>query len=154
MDQLIKKNIRLLTERFNHSIEYSAEDLWIKSDLNSIKISPKHKYGFVVAYNSESNIIQIEIKLADIYDILIQLLRRTQPYGLKEKTGKLLSIADWITEEGDWVVKELKVLKNNLDQENLEFKEIGGNRFKGEYFKGLLILTDDLCWGRSNVFAF
>ena len=154
MDQLIKKNIRLLTERYNHTIEYSTKDLLINSDLNSIKISPKSKYGFIIDYNSESDVVRIEIELTDIYDVLIELLRRTKLYQLEAKTGDLIDVEIWASEEGDWVIKELRELQLRLENESLDFKEIGGNRFEGEYYKGLLILTDDLCWSKSNVIEF
>lgn len=148
----IKKNIRLLCERYDHSIEYSAEDLLIKSDLNWIKISPKSKYGFVIKYNTKSTNIQIEIRSEDIYDVLIEILTRPQLYELKAKTGKLLELNDWITEEGSGIAKELKTLKATASLEKVDFKNIGGNRLEGEYFKGIIILTDDLRWDKSNVF--
>lgn len=154
MDQLIKRNIRLLSERFNHSIEYSSEYLLINSDLNSIKVSPNSKYGFIINYNSESGNVQIEIELEDIYDVLIELLRRKELYQLKAKTEKLICIEDWTSEEGDWIIQELKELHLRLENESFDFIEIGGNRFEGEYYKGLLILTDDLCWNKSNVIEF
>jgi len=28
---------------------------------------------------------------------------------------------------------------------------LGGNRYVAEYYNGLLIMTDDLCWAKSNV---
>ncbi|PPK94927.1 hypothetical protein LY01_01680 [Nonlabens xylanidelens] len=152
MEQLIKKNIRLLSERYNHSIEYGINELFITNKINTIKIHPKNKYGFDIVYNTDEGIDKICSNLEDIYDFLIELLRRTELYKLIPKNGKLLDLSDWIKEEdGDWIIKSLKVLVTKFDDIQIEYKEFGGNRYELEFYKGLLILNDDLCICKSNV---
>ena len=152
MNKSIKKNIRLLSQKFNHSIDYHIDCVFIHSSLNRVKISQEKKYGFKVQYNSFLKNISIDIEKEDVYDIILELLKRTELYELKEKTGFLLNVKKWINEEANDYGKEIiqgliKVSKKDL----IEYENLGGNRIEAEYYKGLIILNDDLCWDKSNV---
>lgn len=48
----------------------------------------------------------------------------------------------------------MKSLKVQLENEELDFFDIGGNRIEGTYFKELIILVDDLGWCKSNVIEY
>ncbi|GAB1856895.1 hypothetical protein MHTCC0001_17310 [Flavobacteriaceae bacterium MHTCC 0001] len=150
MDKLIKKNIRLLVEKYNHSIEYNEDHISIYDSLNKIKVFQNQKYDFKVEYNIILNEVLVDVVKDDIYDILIELLERVELYELKEKTGFLLDINRWIKEEGgskEIIRKLIEDTKNN----SLEYEHLGGNRIEAEYYKGLIILKDDLYWDKSNV---
>ena len=62
----IKKNIKLISEKFNHEISYSESLLLIKSNLNFIEIFPFSKEKILVKYNIEKGIDEIEILTEDI----------------------------------------------------------------------------------------
>ena len=152
MNQLIKKNIRLLSEKYNHKIEYGTGELFITNKINTLKISPRSKYGFDIEYNTDKGLDTISSNLVDIYDFLIELLRRTELYELIPKRGKLLDLNDWIKEEdGNWIGKSLRTLVDKFTKGQIEYEEFGGNRYELEFYKGLLIINDDLCISKSNV---
>jgi hypothetical protein len=155
MNHLIKKYIRLVCERYKHTIEYIGNDFLIKSDLNTFHLSFSSKNTFIIKYNiTENNFEEINIEIEDIYDVLIELMCRSILYSLERRTGKLLDINEWISCEGVKILKKLKSLKVHLEKEELDFLDIGGNRIEGIYFKGLIILVDDLGWCKSNVLEF
>lgn len=152
MNPLIKKNIRLLSEKHHHSISYGVNEMLIANDINTIKITPERKYGFKITYNTSEGLEQISSDLDNIYDVLIDLLKRHKPYKLISKNSTLIHLENWIDEEGgNWIKKSLKDLSIRYDNGEIEYEDLGGNRFELEFYKGLLILVDDLCIKKSNV---
>tara|TARA_B100000795_G_scaffold116448_1_gene86471 strand:- start:291 stop:761 length:471 start_codon:yes stop_codon:yes gene_type:complete len=153
MNNFLKKNIRILAEKFNHKIEYQNDVVVLKNNINEIKLWETDKYGIYISYNiedSSSKILKSNNEI--VYDILLDLLnRKEQKERLTMKTGILLSIEDWIKEEGEFAKDKLEELKKDLKYTKIKSRILGGNRYGAEYYNGLLILTDDLCWGKSNV---
>ena len=155
MKKELKKHIKLLAEKFNHKVEYEKEVMVLQNVVDEIRIWEEDKYGTNVSYN-EGKDLKIELKLnsENFYNVFIEILgRKSQEEKLMIGDGILLTIEEWIKEEGDFAKDQIEGLKIDLENEQIEFRKLGGNRFEAEYFKGILILTDDLCWGKSNVIS-
>ena len=155
MKKELKKHIKLLAEKFNHKVEYEKEVMVLQNVVDEIRIWEEDKYGTNVSYN-EGKDLKIELKLnsENFYNVFIEILgRKSQEEKLMIGDGILLTFEVWIKEEGDFAKDQIEGLKIDLENEQIEFRKLGGNRFEAEYFKGILILTDDLCWGKSNVIS-
>jgi hypothetical protein len=109
------------------------------------------KYGFHIHANPDLDGKRFEIELEDIYDVLITLFSRYKVDPILPNKGKLLTIKDWTTEEGEQAKKRLKKLAKDLDRSGVVYENLGGNRIEAEYYKGLLILTNDILLCKSNV---
>lgn len=151
MDQKIKKHIRLLAERSGHNIDYQAESILIRSFLNEVTILQSDKYSFDFQYNTMQGSIKVRAAREDVYDLLLGLLGRIEAVEVKRKTGPLLTMEEWIKEEGKLAKTELEQLRADLQSQEIHQRRFGGNRIEAEYYDGLIILSDDLCWWRSNV---
>lgn len=153
MNKDLKKHIKNLADKFNHKVEYQKDVMIIKNQINHIKLWKKDKYGINISYNLDENQSDdLKVDAEYIYDAILELFnRKERSEKLKIKTGILITIEDWINEEGDFAKEKLEELKSDLQYQQIEFRELGGNRFEVEYYNGILILTDDLYWAKSNV---
>ena len=155
MKKETKQHIKLLAEKFNHNIEYEKEVMLLKNNLNEIRIWEKDKYGINVSYNDKNNSLkEMKLEVEDFYEVLLEILMRTSIVdNLRIGTGILLTLEEWVNEEGDFAKEKLESLKRDLKNEFIEYRNLGGNRYEAEYFKGILIIMDDLCWAKSNVIS-
>ena len=152
MNKELKSHIRKLAKKFNHEIEYQNDIVVLKSEMNKIELWEPDKNGVNISYNlSDNNFDKLKVEHDGVYDILIDLFRREKGSKLTLKNGVLLTIEEWIKEEGEFAKEKFEELKKDLHSEQIEFRELGGNRYEAEYYDGLLILKDDLCWAKSNV---
>ena len=149
VSQIIKKNIRLLSERFNHEIFYSESSLLIKSKLNFIEILPHSKEKILIKYNIEKGTDEVEILTECIYDLLINIFHRNELTKVNLNEGDLLSIVDLEEEFTD--IKKIEEKVFDLISENTHYYNFGGNRVLTQYYKNSLILVDDICYAKSNV---
>jgi len=153
MNLEIKRSVRLLSERYNHTINYEKNTIILRKDFSSIKIWQEDKNSIYVSFTIQDHQEnQIKINNEDIYDVLLELF--INPKGeesILEKNGILLTIDEWINEEGMYAKEKLTKLKKDLKNGDIKYRALGGNRYEAEYFKSILILTDDLCWAKSNV---
>ena len=153
MEKVLKKNLKILAAKFNHSIEYEKDVLLLKNEVNEIRIWEKSNSKISVSYNVDQiDKEQLTINTDSVYDLMLQLLSRKDPKILfKAKSGILLTIEEWIKEEGDFLSPSLEELKRDFQDGKINSKNLGGNRYLATFFNGILILTDDLCWAKSNV---
>lgn len=149
VSQIIKKNIRLLSEKFNHEIFYSESLLLIKSKLNFIEILPLSKEKILIKYNIEKGTDEVEILTEYIYDLLINIFHRNELTKVNLNEGDLLSIVDLEEEFTD--IKKIEEKVFDLISENTHYYNFGGNRVLIQYYKNSLILIDDICYAKSNV---
>lgn len=151
MDHNIKKHIRLLAEKYEHVVNYQANSILLTNSYNEIELYQKDKSQFRIHYNPNLDGKALDVDLPNVYDVLIDLLRRTQAHPYKQKTGNLLTLADWFEGEQGFT----KQLSDLIKKESLTPNDcvyFGGNRFELAYYKGIFILTDDLMSQRSNIF--
>lgn len=153
MDKELKDHVKILADKFHHKVEYQKDVMILENQINHIKVWGKDKYGINISYNlNENQSANVKIENDDVYDVIIELLNRKEHNEkLKRKTGILITIEEWITEEGEFAKEQLEKLKIDLQYQQIKFRALGGNRFEAEYNNGILILTDDLCWAKSNV---
>lgn len=153
MDRKLKQHIRIIAEKFNHRIELQKDVIVLKNEVNEIKLRETDKHRINISYNINENQLDIlKVETENVYDTVLELLTRNeQEEKPKMKTGILLTIEDWINEEGNSAKEQLEELKRDLRDKQIQFRELGGNRYVAEYYNGILILIDDLCWAKSNV---
>src|SRR5690606_7090728 len=115
------------------------------NDKNSCEIESLDKEKVTIIYNSNERINEVlHVENLYIYDPLIELLKRTSLYKIEFKRGDLMELKDFVNEERI-ARKSIKFLKEQLNNnDGIEYMHLGGNRFEVEYYKGILILIDDL----------
>ncbi len=152
MNQIIKKHLKILANRFEHTIEYHFNnDIIISNKLNFIKISHKSKNKLSFSYNCKLDLKEIEIDFDDLYDTLIQVLKRKSDYEIITTKYDLLTLEIYLENEGQRAQKEIEQLIQNYKIGKVENKILFGNRITPEIFNGIIILTDDLERIKSNV---
>lgn len=147
--QKLKKNIKILSEKFNCEVSYFEDYIQIKNDENFIELKEQKKDEVLLKYNVEKGFDEFSILKIYIYDALINIFYRQSLECVNLNQGDLLNIEDLKFEFGNLngiqeKIKELKL-------KNIDFYDFGGNRVLTQYYKGVVILIDDLCINKSNV---
>jgi len=152
VDKDIKKHIKILAQKFNHSVEYKKDILIFKNEVNEIKIWQKDKYSINISFNLLNKPKQVKIITERIYDFVIELFqRKNNSEDIKLNSEMILTIDDWVNEEGDFAKQQLEKLKRDLKTEKITSRQLGGNRYEAEFYNGIIILTDDLYFSASNI---
>ncbi|SFN51267.1 hypothetical protein SAMN05421594_3086 [Chryseobacterium oleae] len=149
INQIIKKNIKLLSERYDHHLLYHESVIVIKNERNLIEIFPQIKDHISVKYNFEEGVDTIEIQDFEIYDILIKIFQRQNLEKVNLSPGYPLDLNDLEDEFGnlDKFKEELRALIST----KTDYSDRGGNRVLTEFYKNSLILRDDIGSSKSNV---
>lgn len=150
----VKKHIKLLSELYSHSIDYNENTIILKNQLNDIRVTQINKTEIELTFIINSEEQQLTIRNNDCYDVLIKLMMRSESYlcPFGDKFMKLIEPIDFLEEEMSGAT-ELD-LKKIIFSKSSEYVDLGGNRFEAIYYKGVLILTDDLLWSKFNVVDF
>jgi len=152
MSSTWRRNIKLLAEWWPHTIEYERSVILLTSKINQIRVWQEDKYGIRFTYNSNSKGEEhLKVCWEDVYDVAIQLLWRSELHPVGPNGGVLLTLDEWVNQEGRFAEKRLRTFRSDLEAGHIEDRCLGGNRYRLEYFKGIFILTDDLCRAKSNV---
>lgn len=123
--------------------------IFVKNHNNCIEIFPINREKFLIKYNFDEGISELEILDFEIYDFLIKIFRRKNLEKINLSIGFPLNFDDLEDEFGD-----LKNFENNiivLLNSKTEYWDYGGNRVLTEFYKNILILRDDLGTAKSNV---
>ncbi len=155
MDQHIKKHIQRLAEKFEHQLYFEKQVMVLRNEINEIKIWEENKYEMNIHFNENEKSIKKELlKKEHIYDLLIEVLSRKKLGDpiLRQK-GNLLTLKELIDVEGAFMDHEIKQIIKDRQTKDISYRNLGGNQYLVEYFKGVLILTDDLRWAKSNVIS-
>src|SRR6218665_1702142 len=147
--QIIKKNIRILSEKFNHQISYFESLILIKNNFNFIEIFQFSKEKILVKYNIANGVDEVEIFTEDIYDLLINIFYRRELNKVSLHKGDLLNVKDLEEEFID--IKKIEDKLFELMSKNIQYYDFGGNRVLTQYYKNILIVIDDICYAKSNV---
>ncbi|MCD8435949.1 hypothetical protein LNJ03_11665 [Tenacibaculum dicentrarchi] len=152
MNKDIKKNIRIIAEKFYHLIEYDKDIIILKNQMNDIRIWQEDKYGINISFNLLDKHRHLKVAIDRIYHVIIELLSRKKNIeNVKINYEMILTIEDWINEEGDFGKQQLEKLKKDLKTKNIKYRDLGGNRYEAEFYDGILILNDNLCYASSNI---
>lgn len=142
MESIVKRNVRLLAEKYEHSVSYPPQGLKISSTLNELCISPQSKDILLVEYNSSSERETVYVSTQGIYDIVLQILQRRNAHSVKMKSNHILNIEKWVSDEGKNALKDFNNLKQELKNSNPSNRIMFGNRIEAEYYSGVIILQD------------
>ena len=150
MNTQIKKNIKLLCEKFNHKISYDNENILINNSVNEIQIIQLIKKNFQLKYNCITDVDFIDFEEFEIYDLLINIFQRIGNEKITKSKGEIITLETFKTEEY-FSQNEIENLFEDLKNITEDYKDIGGNRILYEFYKGSLIFRDDLGYYKSNV---
>ncbi|KQS93613.1 MULTISPECIES: hypothetical protein [Chryseobacterium] len=149
INQIIKRNIRLLSERYGYEISYFKNVVLIKNEKNFIEIFSKVKDYIEVKYNFEKGTLEIEIQDFEVYDLLIKIFRRKELEKVNLNPMDPLNLAD-LEEEFGCLSKFEEKLTSLINSE-VNYSDLGGNRVLTELYQDILILRDDIGASKSNV---
>lgn len=139
-----KRHIKLLAERYEHNISYDRSTIYLLNEINSITLAPTFAKTVKVTYNSEHNLEEtFEVSKADLYHPLLQLLERKDLRIVDIRAGSLVQFEHLLEEESKDRASTIDHIKE-LYNLNAELQYIGGNRIEAEYFKGIIIMKDNL----------
>lgn len=150
----LKEHIKLLAEKYNHKLTYDRFKILVFSDKNRVEVQALDTKSVEITYNHSTGTEKTILKNSDVYDLLIAILTRFELNIIPSKNCELLNISHFIEEEGKVAHKRLAELKSELKKGQVMYRNLGGNRIEAEYYKGILILKDDLMNYKSNVIEF
>lgn len=149
IDHITKKNIRLLSERYEHTLFYYENTVIIKNEKNFIEIFPQYQEIVLVKYNYEEGSIEVKIHNSEVYDVLIKVFLRKGLEKINLNPLDPLNFNDLEEEFGDVDKFKRKIIF--LINSKAGYSYIGGNRVLTEFYKGILILRDDIGVAKGNV---
>lgn len=149
INQNLKKNIRLLSERYEYKVSYQGKVILINNEKSFIEIFPQSKDDILVKYNFENGINEIKIQDFEIYDLLIKIFQREELEKVNLNPGYPLNLDDLKEEFGDLNKFQEELL--SLMKSNVDYLDVGGNRVLTEFYKNVLILRDDIGYAKSNI---
>lgn len=146
-----KKHIKILADKFNHSIEFSSSSLIIKSNINFIELTETQKNKVNIRYNVTGGEVKLSVTEIDLIDVVFEILRREKLEPVEMKEGELMSLKNYIDEVGKHYVQEkIKKIKFSRTDGTYKNEILNGNRMEAEVYDNLLILTDDLRVCKTN----
>ena len=145
-----KKHIKILADKFNHTISFDRNSIIITNNINFINVTDIDKNNVVIRYNIDSGETELSVIDIDLMDVLFEILRRNKLYIIDIKQGSLLTLDDYIDVEGKYAKDQIKQIKTSKKDETITNRLLGGNRIEAEVYCDLFILTDDLMVYRTN----
>lgn len=144
----------MLAERFKHHVRFNGNDMILTNSDNTIRIE-EHKKGHLdVTYNvGRSHEKTVRVSHKQVYDLIIKILIRYECHEVTLNQSAPIQIEDWIEEEQRNRITIIE-LKRTIKKENSEHVILGGNRLEAEYYKGIIILIDDIMMQPFNVVDF
>ncbi len=119
--------------------------------LMNLKSGKRTNMGIVLLVNFPDETVEYHISESHLYDCILQMFNR-ENISVKPdfKNQVAISLDVWLKEESKDRSLTLKTLADLKTSQTEQF-EFGGNRIEVEFFKGVLILIDDLGWYNANV---
>ncbi len=153
--QRFKKRVRLLTQQRNNTVEYGHDDsLLVRTPSGSATFTPKSIELMECSISVEDTPTTLVLPKAYVFDIVDRLGTPHLASTLSNyPQSPILTLYNYINDEQGLPV--LQALQKDLTTNpSLGHKECGGNRIFAEYFRGVLVLRDDLLMAATNVIAF
>jgi hypothetical protein len=150
--QQFKTRLRLLAEKLGGTISYGYDgSLGIVLPSGRVNFMPSTRSNMhcEVIYQGEHS--SFAAPKTHCFDIIYRIASPHLASKLMQYTpNPLVELEEYIDEEraGKWI-EELK--DSIANDPSIETKKLGGNHFEAEYYHGYLILTDDLCYGATNM---
>lgn len=147
----VKKNIRLLAEKYDYAITYEQEVVVLERDDISIRLTTIDKYSSNVKYTNKDTAGEINITPQFVFHAILMLFDYENNYSLLNwKFNELLTLEHYYREE-NFSEKEISAWIYRLKETNTDYEMFPGNHIGIEYYKGILILTDNIYFYSWNV---
>ena len=150
--QRFKTRLRLLTEKLGGSLTYENDgSLVVTLSTGRVHFQPLSRDETRCDISLDGDQFTISAPKTHCFDIVDRMAAPHLAPTLKQYTPNLvIELSEYIRDEqADDRIANLK--RNVASDPTLVFAELGGNRWVAEYYHGYLILTDDLCYGATNM---
>ena len=150
--QRYKTRLRLLTEKHGGSLSYEHDSsLVVTLSAGRVHFQPLSRDETRCHISLDSDEFTISVPKTHCFDIVDRMAAPHLAPKLKEYAPNLLiELSEYIRDEQtDDQIADLK--RKVASDPTIVFAELGGNRWVAEYYHGYVILTDDLCYGATNV---
>jgi len=112
MQNIIKKNIKVLAKRFGFQIGYLKEQMIVYKEHNEIKLS-FDKYGVQASFESDKGHTDLRVSEDEICGLIIELMNRKDINAQWRNPGVLHENL-FLESEGQTLSECLKEIKNNV----------------------------------------
>ena len=153
--QAFKTRIQLLAEKLGGSLGFEHDGSLVVTLANGrIHFRPSSRDQMQCDITLDGDDFSITAPKSHCFDIIYRFATPHLAQKLRQYTPNLLiELSEYINDEqADGRIADLK--RAIADDPSLTSMELGGNRLVAEYNNGYLILTDDLCYGATNVVNF
>jgi hypothetical protein len=150
-----KKRIRRLAEECNATVEYGKDDsMRVCCNTGTVTFTPMSFETMACRIDLGNGPREFPLRKSYVFDVVDRLASSHLAATLSDyPTLPILDIDDYITDEQG--LPFLLALQEELSTNpTLVHKELGGNRILAKYFRGVLILRDDLVMAGTNVIEF
>ena len=150
--QRFKTRLRLFTEKHGGSLTYENDgSLVVTLAAGRVHFQPLSRNEMQCDISLDGDGFSISAPKTHCFDIVDRLAAPHLAPKLKQYAPDILiELSEYVRDEqaGDRI-DDLK--RKVASDPSVVFAELGGNRWLAEYYHGYLILTDDLCYGATNI---
>lgn len=151
---VIKKHVRLLAEKFLYSTDYVAEVIVLHKEPVTIKINISGSNQLEIWHTINSNISKhVIIESEACYDYIVKAFLSPDKAGIVSNAGDIISMEIW-TDTEQISLKEISQTIAEIRAQGLERYLFRGNRILAEYYKGIILVRDDLGYYKTNVLIY
>jgi len=150
-----KKRIRLLAEECNSTVEYGHDDsIRVRCDSGTATFTSTSFETMSCCIDLSDGPRMFPLPKTYVFDAVDRLAFSHLASTLRDyPKPPLLQIDDYINDEHG-LPRLLSLQRELSDNPSIVRKELGGNRILAEYFRGVMILRDDLIMAGTNVIDF
>lgn len=150
-----KKRIRILAEERGTSIQHGPNDsVTIQTDSGSVTFASTSYETMKCSIDLGDGARTLPLLKRYVFDIIDRLSNKHLAETLRDyPKPPVLTLDDYINDEHG--LPDLVSLQHDITKDpTLDRKSLGGNRILAGYFRGVLILRDDLVTNGTNVIEF
>jgi hypothetical protein len=150
--QHYKKRVRLLVERHGGEIDYSHDGaIRLRFESNSVVVRSVSCEAIECAIDLGDGPRCLRLPMTCVFDVVDRLAAPHRAESLRDyHPPAILQLEDYIREE--YAAECVRALREQIVEDpKLVETTLGGNRILAEYYRGVLILTDDLGMAGTNV---
>lgn len=150
--QRFKKRIRILADELNGVMDYGHDgSIGLRFETGYVRFRSTSNEAMACCVDWGEGPRSFRVNKEFCFDIVDRLAAAQLAHTLCEyPMPQLLRIDDFVNEEqGASCLRSLR--EEIAANPALVSKELGGNRILVRYYRGVLILRDDLVWGGTNV---
>lgn len=150
-----KTELAVLGQKFGYRLTYIAQKRHFTNGVNQIWIEPlKNKHLLKCSSKTDSNLNECLLNADELIDAFYNVLQHPTFSKIQINSGPLITLHDYIETEKKEAQKSLVNLKKVLQTEAPNEYRLKGNRIEALYYRGFLILKDDLSYLKTNMISF